>query len=92
MGSAYFPQRAHFGEQEVTAAGVIEATAGQSLSHIRLRDALPDEVADAKPERRSSALGIALAHREDRRYGPSGLRVVRAGTEQRAVRWRVVEG
>lgn len=84
--------RAHFGEQEVTAAAVIEATAGQSPTQVRLRDALPGEVVDAKPERRSRALGIALAHREDRRYGSSGLRVVRAGTEQRAVRWRVVEG
>ena len=84
--------RVHFGGQEVTAAAVIEATAGQAPSQVRLRDTLPDEVADAKPERRSRALGTALAHREDRRYGPSGLRVVRAGTEQRAVRWRVVEG
>ncbi len=80
----------YFGGQEVTAAGVIEATALEQPGLVRLRNALPEEVADARPERRSRALGTALASREERRYGASGLRVTRTGTQHRAVCWKVV--
>lgn len=84
--------RAYFGDRDVTAAAVIEATAGTMTTQIELRDALPDEVTEGKTEHRSRALGRALAAREERRFGDRDLRIIRARTAHRAVCWRVVEG
>lgn len=81
-----------FAEEAITAAAVVRTLEGGDPRFEPLRSTLPDEVADAHPERRSRALGTALAQRQERRYGPDGLRVVRSGTERHAVRWIVLGG
>jgi hypothetical protein len=74
-----------------------QKTANLSLALYReegkpLREAMPEELAalvEAKDQHLSRKLGKAFSAREDRRYGPEGLHLRRAGTDKRAVRWTV---
>jgi putative DNA primase/helicase len=84
--------RGWFADRAVTASAVIDAMNGPEPGQTLLREVVPDEVSGVRPEQRTRALGTALAHRVDRRYGPLGLRIVRVGTEHRAVRWKAIEG
>jgi hypothetical protein len=77
---------------------------GEEYEHQTLRDALPDDLADAlegeRSEKRKSGgfqrkLGKALSKRSDVRYGDRGIHLERAGTDPATgvrILWRVAFG
>lgn len=69
------------------------ATRLDSDSGVDLMDALPDQLAEAYEKPRSffvRSLGAALSSKNQVRF-PSGYRVEKAGSEKRAVQWRVIK-
>ncbi|KUG14536.1 hypothetical protein ASZ90_015821 [hydrocarbon metagenome] len=87
-----------WGEDPITAADIInrikretDSTDPQSAGSLRMLDALPDDIADAINDRKGSPskrVGNAIRKRKDRVFS-GGLRLVKAGTKQRAITWRI---
>jgi hypothetical protein len=85
-------------EEPKTSADIIhlvkvenDSTDPISAYSLKLSDVLPDDLADAINDRKGSPakrVGNAIRKRKDRVFS-GGLRLVKAGTKQRAITWRI---
>jgi hypothetical protein len=71
------------------AVSKIEDNAQIPKSHTRLKETLPDSIADAG-RNMHHRLGNAFSEKCLRRFGESGVFIEKAGTYQHAIQWRIV--